>query len=107
MGEIHLSGEGQLNPATEHLLAGEQTIYAQEWALDRVCEVAFNLAPTFNAAQVERAAYRIISYVWCYGGNVSCFRKYMLAAFGVVFQPRLLPPLRLFLGPGFHPLVTR
>ena len=39
----HLSsGAGQLHPAAEHPFAGEQTKYAQEWALDRVCEVAFN-----------------------------------------------------------------
>ena len=44
-------------------------IREKTWALDRVCEVAFNLAPTFNAT-VEKAAYRIIS-----DGNVSCFLR--------------------------------
>ena len=34
-------------------------IREKTWALDRVCEVAFNLAPTFNAT-VEKAAYRIM-----------------------------------------------
>ena len=34
-------------------------IREKTWALDRVCEVAFNLAPTFNAT-VEKAAYHII-----------------------------------------------
>ena len=36
-------------------------IREKTWALDTVCEVASNLAPTFNAT-VERAAYRIKSY---------------------------------------------